>query len=112
LDLINEIFERFNAKDIGWISLGTLRFPKGLRQTAMDRFPNSQLPLGEFTEGVDRKERYASPERVDVYERMLTWIRRRFPKVPTYMCMENPAVWGKIFGGKPRTDERLRGIYG
>ena len=112
LELINEIFDRFDAKNIAWFSLGTLRFPKGLRQIAMERFPDSQLPLGEFIEGVDRKERYVNPERIDVYERMLTWIRRRFPKLPAYMCMENPAVWNKIFGGKPRTDERLRGIYG
>ena len=112
LSLIKEITARFSANDIAWISLGTLRFPKGLQKTVLQRFPRSQIGLDEFIEGVDHKQRYPAIKRADAYQRMMSWIHDRWPDTPLYMCMESPEIWHRLTGGKPRRDTRLKSIYG
>ncbi len=112
LALIKEITARFASEKIAWISLGTLRYPKGLKRVVLQRHPQSQLPLGEFIAGVDAKERYPAQQRMDVYERMMRWLRPRWPQVPIYLCMENPTIWQRLYGGAPKKDARLHELFG
>jgi spore photoproduct lyase len=95
--VIDEILDSVPARSIAWISLGALRMTPQLKNTIRERFPGSLLPLGELVPGEDGKLRYFKPIRIEIYRRMLGWIRARTPLTPVYTCMEKPEVWERVF---------------
>jgi len=99
-ELVGELFSRV-SKSVRWISLGTLRFHRDLRQVAEFRHPESEIFLGEQRlDPVDSKMRYQTGRRVQIYRKMLGWIRRYRQDVPVYLCMESPDVWQAVFDGR------------
>ena len=106
-ELIQEIFERIPFASIRWISMGTLRMSPQLREFMRLRFPNSFLPLGELVPTGDGKMRYFKPIRVQMYQKVLRWIREQTRQTPVYACMENPGVWAKIFCSPPPQEREL-----
>jgi len=104
-DLIEEIFDRIPPPFLSWISLGSLRMLPGLKQVMRERFPGSRLPLGELVMTGDGKLRYFKPIRVEMYDKVLGWIRSRGPSLPVYACMENGDIWRKVFGCVPQEEE-------
>lgn len=83
---------------IVWISLGCLRYPPYLGEIIKNRFPESKLPYGEFILGNDNKMRYFKPKRIDVYQKMSSWIKNRCKDTVVYLCMESPSVWETALG--------------
>ncbi len=107
---VAEIFRYVSADSIVWISLGTLRFPPALQGIMARRFPKSKTIYAEFITGLDGKRRYFKPRRIDIYQKMVSWIKEIAPRVPLYLCMESQDVWKKVFGfspGNPRAVEKL-----
>ena len=49
----------------------------------------------------DGKLRYFQPLRVEMYRKMVGWIRRAAPTVKIYLCMESREVWQQVFGFAP-----------
>ncbi len=87
---------------IRWISLGSLRFPRGLKAIIEGRFAESSILSGELIAGRDGKLRYFKPLRLELYRQMVSWIRKFGGKeIPIYFCMEDPEVWEKTLGIKP-----------
>jgi spore photoproduct lyase len=84
-----------------WISLGTFRFMPPLKAIIEDRFPRSKIVYGEFINGLDGKMRYFKPLRIDLYRKIISWIRELAPDVRIYLCMEDEEVWEKAFGFTP-----------
>lgn len=99
--LVAEILDRVPASSISWISLGALRLTSALKETMRERFPRSFLPLGELLPCPDGKLRYFKPLRVEMFQKMLGWIRDRTSGTPVYTCMESEEVWAKVFGALP-----------
>lgn len=99
--LVQEIFERIPSPSVAWISLGALRMTPALKQIMRERFPGSFLPLGELVPTEDGKLRYFKPLRVEMYQKITSWIRSITPKTPLYTCMEGSSVWRKLFDGPP-----------
>ncbi|MFW5786010.1 MAG: radical SAM protein [bacterium] len=96
----------FNAEQVAWISLGTIRYTQALREKMEDR----PYLLDEFVPGRDRKYRYLQQERVAVYR----WLRERLHRAlpaPVYMCMESATVWRKVFGALPQDIPELEPIF-
>jgi len=106
-DLLEETFSRIPATSIAWISLGALRMPDDLQEVIRKRFPASILPLGELIHAADGKLRYFKPIRVEIYRRMIEWIRELGGEVPVYTCMERPEVQAKVFGSHYLSDRAL-----
>ena len=104
--LIVEIFDRIPSASISWISLGSLRMTPSLSEIVRQRFPGSFLPLGELVPGADGKMRYFKPIRVEMYQKVLGWIRTATLRTPVYACMENADVWTRVFGTPP--DEEVK----
>ena len=98
---IQMLFEAVDPKRIAWISLGCFRYLPTLKPIIQNRSPRSRILYGEFIPAIDRKMRYLQPLRVEVYGKMRDWINRYGGEVLIYLCMENAAVWKRVFGYIP-----------
>jgi spore photoproduct lyase len=103
-DVLSRLFSRVAPDTIVWISLGTFRFMPALKPIIARRFPDSTIPYGEFITGLDNKMRYFKPLRIDLYRRLVGWIREAAPNVTVYFCMEDDIVWEQAIGYAPPPD--------
>jgi len=108
---IQEIFKYVSKENLCWISLGTLRFSPGLKEIIARRFPKTKIIYEEFITGLDGKMRYFKPKRVEIYRKMLSWIKEFAPEVPVYLCMESRDVWRKVFGFSPRDPREVEKLF-
>ena len=95
--VVEEMFSFDEIKrNTAWISLGTLRYTPGLKQTAEQRFADTGMFYrGEFFVDTDGKLRYPRRLRIDMYNKMISWIRSFDTSCWIYLCMEPEAVWEK-----------------
>ena len=106
-NLVDQIFNMIDWRRVCWLSLGVLRETPRLKRTIRERFPGTQILSGEQILCPDGKLRYFHPLRVDMYRRMLHWIRRAAPTVKVYLCMESKEVWQQVFGYAPTCEREL-----
>ncbi len=99
--VVIQLFSTVSPENIVWISLGTFRFMPALKAVIQKRFPGSTIIYGEFISGLDNKMRYFKPLRIDLYQKMVSWIKEAAPNVLVYFCMEDDEVWKKSFGFIP-----------
>ncbi|HEY2931755.1 MAG TPA: hypothetical protein VGK99_08390 [Acidobacteriota bacterium] len=100
-DLVNGLFDRFTEQEIAWLSVGSLRFHKELKDVIRWRFPKSEILYGEIVRATDGKYQYFKPIRVEMYARMIEWIRSRSSSSTVYLCMETQDVFQKVFDWTP-----------
>ncbi|MFH1776041.1 MAG: spore photoproduct lyase family protein [Candidatus Omnitrophota bacterium] len=101
--VVDDIFNLVSAKNIAWISLGSLRFERKLKPLMRKRFSESKIIYEELLPGLDGKLRYFRPQRTEIYQHMLKVIRSRGKDIPVYLCMETLLVWQEVFGSlRPR----------
>ena len=93
--VIDQLFKIIPAERIKWISMGTLRFTKGLKGNFYKRSP---VFIDEFIQCDDNKFRYIRHRRVEAYSTILKQIRKYSNTVYTYFCMESQVVWEEVFG--------------
>jgi spore photoproduct lyase len=91
---------------VAWISLGTVRYPPGLKE----KIGRRRYLLDEFVRSADGKFRYIQKKRIGMYRYMFDIIRRQ-QQVPVYLCMESRAVWRAVFGNTPGKIPVLRDIF-
>ena len=84
---------------IAWISLGCLRFSRPMIPILEKRYPGSKLIYGEIFPGDDGKLRYFRHLRVRLLKYVLCHVRKVFPSVFTYLCMESKDVWNLVYDG-------------
>lgn len=101
-EIVEKLFSRVSSKNIVWISIGTFRFMPPLKTIIQKRFPDSKIIYGEFISGLDGKMRYFKPLRIELYSKMVSWIREYAPEVLIYFCMEDDEVWQKSMGFIPQ----------
>ncbi|MDF1591239.1 MAG: radical SAM protein [Desulfobacterales bacterium] len=99
--VIEQLFSYVSAENIAWISMGSFRFMPALKPIVHKRFPDSKIIYGEFISGLDAKMRYFQPLRIELYRKVVGWIRARAPQAMIYLCMESDAVWKQSFGFIP-----------
>ncbi|MGB5159426.1 SPL family radical SAM protein [Desulfobacterium sp. N47] len=100
-EVIRKIFDYVSSDNIVWISIGTFRFIPALKNIIKERFSVSKIAYGEFITGLDGKMRYFKPLRIDIYKKMVEWIKEIAPDVLVYFCMEDDEVWEKTTGFIP-----------
>jgi spore photoproduct lyase len=100
--VVERLFSSISPGNIVWISMGTFRFMPSLKPIIQKRFPESKIIYGEFISGLDGKMRYFKPLRIELYRKMISWIREYAPEVPIYFCMEDDEVWQKSMGFIPQ----------
>ncbi|HMK75373.1 MAG TPA: hypothetical protein VK568_04220 [Thermodesulfobacteriota bacterium] len=119
-ETIYQLFKQIDPRRIVWISLGGFRYPPQLKAIAEERFPKTEVFLGELFPGRDGKFRYLKEIRVDMYRKMAGWLSEADPGLFVYLCMESKEVWERVFGWTPESsrhlnqmfEERVRGFVG
>jgi len=106
-DMIEQTFATVDWRRVAWLSLGVLRDTPRLKRIMRGRFPQTQLLTGEQVPCPDGKLRYFQPLRVDMYSKMVKWIRLAAPTVKVYLCMESREVWEQVFGFSPACEKEL-----
>ncbi|MFA5337632.1 MAG: spore photoproduct lyase family protein [Candidatus Omnitrophota bacterium] len=89
-----------------WISLGTLRSHRRLKAINEARFPKSNIFYGELFVGEDKKLRYPSFLRREIYENMVQWIKGYDKQSPIYLCMEDKDMWSILNKGSSMEIEK------
>ncbi len=106
--LYSQVIDQLYAKlktPFAWISIGTLRGTRKLKNAAELRFPESDIFYGELLLGKDKKLRYPKFMRKNIYQKMLKMIRKYDKKTPVYLCMEDTDCWQSIL---PQIDTSLK----
>ena len=99
--VIRQLFSYIPPESIVWISLGTFRYIPALKQVIQERFPTSGIVYHEFIPGLDGKMRYFKPIRMNIYKKIVGWIKAAAPDVCIYFCMEDDEVWETSLGFAP-----------
>jgi len=105
--LIEEIYKKIAEKYIAYISLGCMRFSRGLPGSVINKFPASRILQGEYVLCIDSKYRYPREIRVQIFRCILEMIRKRYKHAPVYLCMENKLVWSQVYKNWPSCSDIL-----
>jgi spore photoproduct lyase len=57
--------------------------------------------------GEDGKLRYLKPVRVQMFKKLVSWLREWSEDLFVYLCMEREDVWQEVFGSSPGSSEGL-----
>jgi len=106
-NVVESIYSAINPEKMTWISLEGFRYPSFLKPVIQERFPESPILLGELFPGPDGKYRYLKSMRIEMYRKVVGWIRKFDPEVFIYFCMESPEVWKAVFGHHPANRNEL-----
>jgi spore photoproduct lyase len=105
---IMRLLEAVAPSKIAWISLGSLRFISFLKVVIKERFPGTKIIYDEFIKGKDGKIRYFRPIRLELYRKIVSFIKRRGEeRIPLYFCMETGDFWRDVMGWVPARGEDL-----
>jgi spore photoproduct lyase len=110
-EVIHSLFHRIDPKGVMWISLGGFRYPPQLKAIAEERFPKTEVFLGELFPGKDSKFRYLRETRTEMYQKMVGWLREVDPSLFVYLCMESKEVWDHVFGWSPLNSRHLNQLF-
>ena len=97
-ELLNSVFTVLEAKRIDYISLGTIKLHKILLDTIKERFPRSPVVLGEIFPSSDGKYRNLKYQRVDLYRKLVSWIREWDSEIEIALSIESDEVNDLVFG--------------
>jgi spore photoproduct lyase len=106
-ELIDALTENLDVTRIAWVSIGSLRFDKELKEIATDRFPQTKIFSSDFIEGPDGKRRYFKTIREGMYRQVWEWLQEWDNTFPRYLCMEPAWMWEKVAGGNPPRSEEV-----
>lgn len=110
-EMLECLFERLSPLPIYWISLGSLRFTKGMLEILRFRFPQSRLLQAPLFPGKDGKWRLSEEERIASFAPLLETIGRRSPATFAYLCMESERVWQGACGWHPADGTAFKGHF-
>jgi spore photoproduct lyase len=110
-ETILSLFNRIDPGRVIWISLGGFRYPPQLKSIAEERFPKTQIFLGELFPGRDGKFRYFKEIRLEMYGKMVKWLREVDSSLFVYLCMESQEVWETVFGWAPQNSHHLNHLF-
>ena len=105
--VIRKLGETLDTRRICWISLGSFRYRKPMKEVMDRRFPKSVLTSGEHVAGNDGKMRYFLPQRIEAYTMMKETLLKLDPDLFLYLCMEDSNVWEAVFGPGRRPSSML-----
>ncbi len=111
-DLIRQLFEVVNPKNVAWISIGSLRFPPEMKDKVLEKFPKSKIMFAELIRGMDGKMRYPKPLRLDMYRTVYDALRKYGSEdLFIYFCMESAEIWERTMGWSPESNEHLDFLF-
>ena len=110
-DAIEKIFSAVSVKNVAWVSVSSLRYPRIMQSIMEERFGNSKIPYGDQILASDSKLRYIQPLRFKLNSFVWNQLKQVSELLPVYMCMESAAAWRNIAGGAPAAGSELVEIF-
>ena len=95
--MVEEILTKLDPGRIDCISLGTIKLHKLLIDAIRLRFPESPTVTAELFPAADGKYRYLKFQRVDVYRKIVSWIRGLDEDIPIDLSIETDEVKELVF---------------
>ncbi|MCB0349067.1 MAG: hypothetical protein KDD37_09530 [Bdellovibrionales bacterium] len=87
--LIEQMSEYFQPKDISYISIGVVRFTKDVYQQVQKNYPDSPMLGGPFYTSFDNKVRYSRPLRLHLLRAIESQLHKAgYKEQQVYLCME------------------------
>lgn len=96
--MVITLLETLDPKKIDYITLGSIKLHKNLLDAVRKRFPDSPVILGEVVPSVDGKYRYIKFDRVDMYKKMVSWIREIDKDIHIELSLESEDIKELVFG--------------
>jgi len=109
--VVDEIFKRIDKNMIIWISIGSLRFNSKLKPIIEYRHPDTKIIYGEMIKGADNKSRYLKSIRIELYKKIVGYLKEKDENVFVYFCMEDNDVWKEVLGLDVRTNEEIHDLF-
>mgnify|MGYP002863014072 CR=1 FL=1 len=101
-EVVMKLIDIIPAKQMAWISFGSLRFNPEQEKLMENNFPGNHLTKVETVLGSDNKVRYVKPHRIEMYRHMRSMLEPYIKNdVLVYLCMERWDMWEKIMGFNP-----------
>ena len=96
-DMIDTILVSLDPHKIDYITIGSIKLHKNLLDAIRKRFPDSPVILGEVVPAADGKYRYIKFNRVDMYKKMIEWIRNFDNDIEIDLSLESDEVKELVF---------------
>ena len=97
-EMVEKIMTTLDSKQLDYISLGSIKLHKLLADVIRKRFPKSKLLLGEIFPGEDGKYRYLKFQRVEVYKKIMSWIREYDGQIEVELSIESEDIKELVYG--------------
>lgn len=96
-NLIFDLSRHIKERSIEYISMGCMRFSKGLVNHLLSKHLKTDILKGEFVLCPDMKYRYPREMRVFIFRLLSDMLRKFYKAVPLYLCMEDKITWDLVF---------------
>lgn len=96
-EMVEELLFVLDWRKIDYVSLGTVKLHKLLVDAIRERSPGSPILLSEIVPSSDSKYRYLKFQRVEVYRKMVSWIRGLDNRLEIKLSMESEEVHSLVF---------------
>ena len=96
-DMVSEILTVLNPEKIDHITLGTVKVHKNLFDVLNTRFPESMVTTDELVPSSDGKFKPIKFKRVEIYRKMVSWVRNLAPEIGINLSIESPEVGDLVF---------------
>lgn len=90
--MTEKLLNTLNPERIDYISLGTVKMHKNLVEAITKRFPDSMTILSELIPTEDGKYKPVKFDRVEIYRKMVEWIREFTPEIKIELSLESQEV--------------------
>lgn len=94
--LLDAIASALDPRRVAWVSVGSLRYDKALKEIATGRFPQTKIFAEDFVPAPDGKLRYFKTLRREMYRQVWRRLSEWSEAVPRYLCMEPPWMWEEV----------------
>lgn len=98
--LVVRLLTMLDTRNIDYISLGTLKHNKMLFEAIKKRFPASPAILGEMLPSSDGKYRYLKFLRVELYKKMISWIRDIDTNLKIELSLESDEIHELVYNAE------------
>ncbi|MFC1546702.1 radical SAM protein [bacterium] len=110
-DMIGKLYDKIPKELIIWISIGSLRFNPRLKPIIEMRHKESDIIYGEMGRGADGKFRYIKSIRLELYKKIVGYIKAKHKDAFIYFCMEDSEVWEKVLGKKIHSNADINKLF-
>ena len=97
-NLLDRVSRTLDPRRIAWVSVGSLRYDKALKDIATERFPQTAIFSQDFVTAPDGKLRYFKTLRREMYRHVWQRLQEWSEAFPRYLCMEPPWMWEEVTG--------------